>query len=661
MLTTIIEDMDGNIIGESTYIKENYSFKELTLKNKRMRISFNDSFLDELDFFLGVLTPDTKRNDFLICFLNKALLDYLDVNLDDVKGAYLFDSFDYLNELNLKDLIFDSYENNHDLKFKVLHYLEDILIKSVTYKFFRFKDMIYFRICNSDDLDVLNKSIKESIENSKLSVGIIQANQWVYGNRTFCKTNNVELSNIHELEIFNKNILYRESASVEELKYILDAILNREQFFFQDNLELIYDGKIRHVTEFIYPTSFNNQPAIEVIFLDRTEEEKLKREFVDLNRKKEIILKLGKLAVCQVTKGKLFWSSEIFSIFEMPPNQLDLSKKINTLEDFFSIFKEFIFKTDSIDLHNDINKQKKEMSNVKLNFRIKTKKGNIKFINCEFIIYGENPLTLTGFVQDISYEESLKNELNYQLAEYENLYGHLQQSKANLEMELKRKSLILEYIYNKLNKNLKIFIFLLSSYLNSNKEISDNYHKIFQKRIEILCRDNFISQNFEYFEQMSFEDFIKIFINDYYSKLFESHIITMDINKNIFFNRDEIDLLYLILSEYFLNMLKIDDKYKGSFEIKGIVLDDFIKISVKSFNYEFLDLDYIDVLKFLKKLENIRLNDIFLENNEETIEIIILFENGTLEEDSYCNENVLLNDTKIEKNELKIERKNLFD
>lgn len=626
MLTTIIEDMDGNIINKQTYIRD-YPFNNLSFKKKRRKITFNPSFLDELDFSLGVLIPDMSRDDFLICFLNRSLLDYFNISLNEVKGAYLFGSLDFLNDLNIKDLIFDSYKNNQDLEFKVLHYVEDILITSNIYKFFRFKNRLYFKISNSDDLDVLNKSNKESIENSNLSVGIIQANKWVYGNRTFCKINNVDMSNIHELEIFNKNIISREFASVDDLKYILDDILNRKQFFFQDNIEMNYNGEIRYITEFIYPTSFNNQPAIEIIFIDQTKEKKLKNEFIDLNRKKEIILKLGKLAVCQVNEGKVFWSNEIFSIFEIPPNQLNLSKDISTIEEFFDIIKDFIIKTDLISLYEEISEQKEESTEFNLNFRIRTQKSNIKFINCEFILYGENPLVLTGFAQDVSYEESLKNELNYQLSEYEKLYGQLQQSKRNLEEELEKESFILEYVYNKLNKNLNIFIYLLSSYLDSNQTISDNYYDVFQKRIEILCRDNIISQKIEYYEQLSFDDFIHILLDKHYSKLFKSSSIDFNIDRDIVFSRDEIDILYIILCEYFLIVLKIEEKEIERFTIDGSIEDEYIKISIKAFNNEKMDLDHLDALEFLKHLENTRLYDISFENDELATEVKILFKN----------------------------------
>ncbi len=625
MLTTIIEDMEGNLITKQRYIKD-YPFNNFSFKKKRRKIVFNPSFFDELDFSLGVLSPDMSRNDFLVCFLNKHLRDYFNIDLDEVKGAYLFDSLDFLKDLNIRDLLFDSYNNDYDLEFKVLRYVEDILISSNVYKFFRFKNMLYFKISNSNDLDILNKSNKETIENSNLSVGIIQANKWVYGNRTFCKINNVKLSDIGELEIFNKNIISREFASIEELKYILDDILNRKQFFFQDNIELNYNGEIRHIKEFIYPTSFNNQPAIEVIFIDQTREVKLRKAFADLNRKKEIILKLGKLAVCQVKDGKVFWSNEIYSIFEIPPSQVDLSREINTIEEFFDIIKDYIIKTDLIHLYDEINEQKEDFLKFNLNFRIKTKKGNIKFINCEFILYGEDPLTLTGFAQDISYEESLKNELNYQLTEYRKLYKQLQQSRMDLEQELERESLILEYIYNKLNKNLNIFIYLLNFYLDSNREISDDRYRIFQRRIEILCRDNIISQKLEYYEHLSLEDFIGIFLNNYFSKLFEESIINVNIDKDILFSRDEIDLLYLILCEYFLNILKLDEVDIERFDICGAIEGNLIKISIRAFNNEKLNLDYSDLLGFLKSLKETRLHDLFIVNDESVTEANIVFE-----------------------------------
>ena len=84
-----------------------------------------------------------------------------------------------VNDFNVKDLLFDSYAHNQDVEFKILRYVENIMVSSRVYKFFRFKDKLYFKITNSDDLDILNKSNKETIENSNLSVGIILANKSV--------------------------------------------------------------------------------------------------------------------------------------------------------------------------------------------------------------------------------------------------------------------------------------------------------------------------------------------------------------------------------------------------------------------------------------------------------------------------------------------------
>ncbi len=625
MLTTIIEDMDGNVINRQTYIRD-YPFNNFSFKKKRKKIVFNPSFFDELDFSLGVLVPDMSHNDFIIYFLNESLLDYFNISLDEVKGAYLFDSLEFLNDFDIKEMLFDSYNNDNDLEFKILRYVENILVSSNVYKFFRFNDKLYFKISNSDDLDILNKSNKETIENSSLSVGIVQANKWIYGNETFCKMYGVDMSNIHELEIFNKDIISREFASVEELKYILDDILNRRQFFFQDNLTLNHNGEIRYLTEIIYPTSFNNHPAIEVVFIDQTKEKRLKKEFADLNRKKEIILKLGKLAVCQVKDGKPFWSNEIFSIFEIPPSELDLSRTVNSIYEFFDIIKDFIIKTDLISLYKEIDNQKDESSKFNLNFRIKTKKGNIKFINCEFILYGEEPLTLTGFAQDISYEENLKNELNYQLGEYEKLYMELKDSKRILEEELEKKSQILEYIYIKLNFNLNIFIHLLGAHLDSNPQISDNYYNVFKKRIEILCRDNVISQSLESYDQLNFKDFMGIFISEYYPKLFKSSTVNCSIDGDILFYRDEIDLIYLILCEYFLNILKLEENEVERFDVDGFVEEDFIRISIRASNYEKLDSDYMKCLEFLSEIENGRLHDLSMDSDENMVEMRITFE-----------------------------------
>ena len=164
--------------------------------------------------------------------------------------------------------------------------------------------------------------------------------------------------------------------------------------------------------------------------------------------------------------------------------------------------------------------------------------------------------------------------------------------------------------------------------MDSNREISDDHYRIFQRRIEILCRENIISQKLEYYEHLSFEDFINIFRNNYFSKLFEACIINTHIDKDILFTRDEIDLLYLILCEYFLNILKLEEMEVERFDIYGFIEDNLIKISIKAFNNEKLDLEYSDLLGFLKSFEKTRLHDLFIVNDGLTTEANILFKKG---------------------------------
>ena len=368
MITNIIEDMDGRIISKQSYISA-YNSYEFTPETRIKKESHK--FLDEFDFLLGMLIPDESRNDFIISYLNKELRKYYSFSTDNAVGSYLFKSMKFLEELNIKELLFDSFNNDNPLEFKVLRYIEDILVSADIYKFFRFKDKLYFQLDKSSDLDILNKSSQETIENSKVSVGIIQNNKWVYGNRTFCRINGVTLQDMEKLPLFNENIIKRESVSLDELKYILSDILNRKQFFFQDNVELRKDGEIYYIREFIYPTSFNNKPAIEVIFLDLTEEKRIEKEFDDLNRKLEAVLKLGKLAVCKVEQGRIYWSKEIFSTLGIAPEKLNLSQRVDTIEEFFHIIDEFLLKTDRFSSNTELyNKSSKYVLPISVNLAI---------------------------------------------------------------------------------------------------------------------------------------------------------------------------------------------------------------------------------------------------------------------------------------------------
>ena len=811
MITNIIEDMDGRIISKQNYISA-YNSYEFTPETRIKKES--QKFLDEFDFLLGMLIPDESRNDFIISYLNKELRKYYSFSTDNAVGSYLFKSMKFLEELNIKELLFDSFNNNNPLEFKVLRYIEDILVSADIYKFFRFKDKLYFQLDKSSDLDILNKSSQETIENSKVSVGIIQNNKWVYGNRTFCRINGVTHHDMEKLPVFNENIIKRESISLDELKYILSDILNRKQFFFQDNVELRRDGEIYYIREFIYPTSFNNKPAIEVIFLDLTEEKRIEKEFDDLNRKLEAVLKLGKLAVCKVEQGRIYWSKEIFSTLGIAPEKLNLSQPVDTIEEFFHIIDEFLLKTDrfssntelynneyddnhnthlsnkegnyntnlqnneyddsynsynenknpnekhdssnlkltninmdsfdfalspnsskgdsglknqlwglkphadiknqktdsknldtdyikphadiknrnpdllehpkassvdsefeklilnnnvSIDstptksyiynsnsessveldylniydkindgnnnpdfsnLYDEISRQKSESDNINVKFGIKTKNDNIKIINCDFIIYDENPLNMTGYAQDITYDESLNSEFKQQLVNYNKLYAELQDSKNKLMKELEKKYQLLDETYFNINHNLELFMYLLSSYLSKNPDNLDNYYRIVQKRIEILFFNSKMHQKLETTNEIEFREFISNIVFYAFRDILKTASIEIDVDSGILIKRNEIDLLYLILCEFLLNSIDLNDNEFSNIVFKVSEDENHIYLDIMGEMMKSVNMDCLDLLKFVKRFKTTRLEDISIEDNDKTVKMLVKFINN---------------------------------
>ena len=595
---------------------------------------------------------------------------------------------------------------------------------------------------------------------------------------------------MEKLPVFNENIIKRESISLDELKYILSDILNRKQFFFQDNVELRKDGEIYYIREFIYPTSFNNKPAIEVIFLDLTEEKRIEKEFDDLNRKLEAVLKLGKLAVCKVEHGRIYWSKEIFSTLGIAPEKLNLSQPVDTIEEFFHIIDEFLLKTDrfssntelynneyddnynsynenknpnekqdssnlkltninmdsldfalspnsskrdsglknqlwglkphatiknqktdsknldtdyikphadiknrnpdllehpkassvdsefeklilnnniSIDstptksyiynsnsessveldylniydkindgnnnpdfsnLYDEISRQKSESDNINVKFGIKTKNDNIKIINCDFIIYDENPLNMTGYAQDITYDESLNSEFKQQLVNYNKLYAELQDSKNKLMNELEKKYQILDETYFNINHNLELFMYLLSSYLSNNPDNLDNYYRIVQKRIEILFFNSKMHQKLETTNEIEFREFISNIVFYAFRDILKTANIEIDVDSGILIKRNEIDLLYLILCEFLLNSIDLNDNEFSNIVFKVSEDENHIYLDIMGEMMKRVDMDCLDLLEFVKRFKTTRLEDISIEDNDKTVRMIVKFINN---------------------------------
>ena len=80
-----------------------------------------------------------------------------------------------------------------------------------------------------------------------------------------------------------------------------------------------------------------------------------------------------------------------------------------------------------------------------------------------------------------------------------------------------------------------------------------------------------------------------------------------------------------------------------SIDIEGYVEDDLIKISIKAFNYEKINLQYLEVLEFFREIDS-NIHDLSIDSDEKVTELWVLFENSSLKDRNALSKRIGFND-----------------
>lgn len=550
MITFVIEDMVGNLIKKIEDFHSSNLFKYSEKREDVPEVS-NKSFMDALSYGINIQSPVNGGMDFLIHFFNKYTLDALGCKLEDAQGRYYSEFSPIWEKLGFVDIWREVCRTEEPMKVKQLIYVEDVLVSACIYNFFYLNGKVYQTFTDATDLFVLDQCNKESIENSFLSVGIVQDNKWVYGNKVFCETNNVDKENVGEFP-FDLNMIISSSTDKNELKNILVDILNRKRFFFSGDIKVNIKGKEIWLRQFITPTTYNNLSAIQIAALIITEEKNRENEILRLDKHLRTLQKLSKLTIGHLYDGKIHWSDEVYDIFEVP-----ISEQIFDVDNFdnpydhYKIFLKFLLKNDFLKLKHEIIKSKKENDYNEFNVtcKIRTGRGNIKTLFLHITILSRSPkLEGIGYIQDITEEVNREAELKNILYEYENLVSDLTEFKKELELNIKEKNLLLDEFNFGVKNNLNIIFNLLDLDIPVNSKDLNSIIDITKDRINlaaIVLEKGFISENLH---EINFKDSLSYVIN-YLLKLYGSKIsINADIEE-IYFSNDKVILLGLILNE----------------------------------------------------------------------------------------------------------------
>lgn len=585
MIKFIVEDMEGNLICEQSYL-DSYNIYKISSKREEIAAESID-FLDGLEYYMGSLAINEEGNDFLITFLNEELVKKTEWDLEDLIGSYFFESIKFFSDMKLRKLILDAYQNGENLDLIMLKYVEDILISAYAFSFFRINEKFYFKLSKSNDYFIINRANQESVEDSNIGYGIIESNKWAYANGKFCELFGISKDDLEDCPLINKNIIRREKTKKEDLSNIFNDTLNRTNYFFQDEIEILIGGETRYFTEMISPISFNDSPAVQVIFLEHSHEKRISLAFDELNEKLDSFLNLAKLALCNVKDGRIYWSNEIYSFFEISPDEFNPKNSVNTLDEFLDLFGDFILKTDLSGAYEEASNQKEESDHVNISFRIRTNSLNIKWINFNFVIHSENPLNMIGYMQDLSSDECLKMGLKNQLDEYRSMYMQSENSKYELEEEVNQKSMIINGVYDGVNHNLDLFLELLN-YLHKSGQEDCNHVSLLLTSIAKALFENELNENFGFNDKRSFRKTIKTMKDHYFHDSFNNIRVKLNIGDEIFLKRSEVCSLFIIFWALIFHCIELkhssgcreDDSSLSSFELNEYI--DGIDIEMKN-------------------------------------------------------------------------------
>ena len=259
---------------------------------------------------------------------------------------------------------------------------------------------------------------------------------------------------------------------------------------------------------------------------------------------------MAEIAISLYENNQINWTSEIFKILEINPDEID-SKNVNT-------YLDLILKEDKPIFDKAINSLNKDNPNSAVNLRVKTPKGNIKYLSmlCKsfYDVYG-NCVAIVIFAQNIT------SQKNYEI--------ELQENKKELEYLLEEKELLLREVHDRVKNNLQIIQSLLGLEMRYNPDNPENTVRKTYNRIQSMAfAQEQLYDEFDQENQVNAPSYIFRSVNTLlfsYKSDIEPKFDLDDIDMNV----DKIIPLGLILNELTINTVQhaFPDGNEGIFSV----------------------------------------------------------------------------------------------
>ena len=371
---------------------------------------------------VNILKPNQDNNDFIFIYSSSTFWDYFYPNLHKhLLGREFGKTLPKLDELNHNETSLKSvYFNNKFMDSIIKLYQDGTLIKVWSQSKLKSNDVLYIFF---EDLTELyqGKEREEKIFN-EASFPKLQINKEynvLRVNKSFKNTIGFSKKELNKLGLNN---------FIQEYNPKLEGVKNPN-----DNLRLLFNKKehavlseVKLKTKKSVFKCYNcysrliNDDIVQIGFHDVTEFKKVQKEELNINNYFNQMQKLNKVALSLRYKNLVKWAPEIYEIMEIP------------IEKNKGYHDNFLYKYIQ---NNDENKIEKALKQLKYKnttnciFKVKTGKGNIKYLKSIFQYSYENGKKLImGFVQEVTDEiliqkKAIKLQENFNLIEESSQIG----------------------------------------------------------------------------------------------------------------------------------------------------------------------------------------------------------------------------------------------
>jgi two-component sensor histidine kinase/PAS domain-containing protein len=470
MYTITHIDLDKNT-KKSINIKDLKDYHHCSDKKANVTPLEHTPVADNIDFSVGILIPYNDGEDFIYQYINTPIFTFGD-ETDDIVGRYHSDLFKNINGLGLSDCLQRAWNENRRIDTIDEVYKDNILMFAYNVYYVREYDFLYIYSKDITDYSRLK------YEDERLFYGSQEGLLTVSNKREILRTNNKLFDMIgYSLDEFinlgsfkwvenNFEIITKDSVDTENLLELLDVVISHQVSSL--NFEVKFpqkNGSWGYLRVFAIPTRYNGRDVAQISVMNITKTKEREIQALRVQRNLNTIQHMAGVAISLYTNNHINWTSEIFKILDLNPEEID-SEDVNT-------YLDLIVKEDKHIFVEKFNSLSKENPNTSFNLRIKTPKGNIKHISQLYKSFYDkdgNCNAIVIFTQDITEQKNYEIELCNTLKEKEEYSQKLQTNKEELEYLLKEKELLLREVHDRVKNNLQIIQSLLDLEIHFNPD-----------------------------------------------------------------------------------------------------------------------------------------------------------------------------------------------